>query len=92
MENLVKGIRKIERAMGDGKKKLMPSEKNTLEVARKSVCASRNIKAGEIITAKSIVIKRPGTGVPPSMLDLIIGRKAMVDIPKETLISLCDLS
>ena len=74
---MVKGIRAIERALGDGIKKPTPSEQANLLVARKSLVASRAIQAGESFTAENITTKRPGTGISPMYWDAFIGRNAL---------------
>lgn len=84
---LVKGIRKIESAMGDGKKRMMPSEKNTRDVARKSVVAACAIQHGENFSRENLTVKRPGTGYPPPMLENIIGHVALVDIGADEIIT-----
>lgn len=59
---MVAAIRNIEVALGDGIKRLTPSEARNKPVARKSLVASRAIKAGEVFTAENLSTKRPGTG------------------------------
>ncbi len=50
-------------------------------LARRSVIAAVEIPAGTEITAEMLTVKRPGTGVAPKHLDLLVGRSARVDIP-----------
>ena len=84
---LVSGIRKVESAMGDGRKKTATSEAEIAAVARRSLIAEIDVPAGTQLTESMIGIKRPGTGLPPEMLSEIIGRKALRDIPSGTAIS-----
>ncbi len=74
--NLVNSIRNIEKALGNGIKAPTKSEIRNIKVARKSIVACLNIKKGEKFTNKNLSIKRPGTGIPPTMYDLILGRKS----------------
>jgi len=74
--NLVSSVRNIEKALGDGIKKPTTSEIKNILVARKSIVASKYIKKGELYTNDNLSIKRPGSGLPPTMLDLIIGTKS----------------
>jgi N-acetylneuraminate synthase len=90
-ESLVKGVRKIEAALGDGRKIPASSEQNTAAVARKSLVAARTIQANSILSDDLIEIKRPGTGLPPSMKPNIIGRKTRAPIQAGDLIRLEDL-
>jgi N-acetylneuraminate synthase len=84
---LVRGIRKIESALGDGRKRMMPSERNTRDVARKSVVAAFNIVKEEPFTRENLTVKRPGTGIPPAMLENIVGSKARCNIESDTILT-----
>lgn len=79
-KEMVSKIRRLEKALGDGVKRCMPSEENVREVARKSIVANRTIKKGETIGRENIAIKRPGTGIPPSFIDKIIGSRTRENI------------
>lgn len=71
---LVQDIRTAECALGDGRKRRMPSEENVAQVARKSVVTAEDLAAGTVLTRAMLAIKRPGTGLPPSALGWIEGR------------------
>ena len=71
---LVRGVRAIERALGDGDKRPMPSEVDTRAVARRSLVAARPLPAGHRLLRADIAIKRPGTGIAPGDLDAVVGR------------------
>ena len=77
---LIQGIRRVEAALGDGRKVPAESELATALVARRSLVAAENISAGTRILREMIAAKRPGTGLPPAKLNLILGRTALVDI------------
>ncbi len=72
---LVRGVRVIEAALGDGDKRPMPSEVDTRAVARRSLVAARALPAGHRLTRGDLAIKRPGTGIPPADLDRVLGRR-----------------
>lgn len=76
-------IRNAETFLGDGIKRPMPSEKNTRQVARKSVVIIEDIKAGNMITEKDIAIKRPGTGISPKHYYEVIGKKVIRNLYKD---------
>jgi N-acetylneuraminate synthase len=80
LKEMVKAIRNIEVALGDGIKKPNKSEIEIMKVARRSLVAIKNIRAGEIIKESDITIKRPGTGIPPKFIEIIIGMKLANDI------------
>jgi len=77
---LVKGIRTVETALGDGVKRPAAEELNTADVARRSLVAARFIPAGTVLTADMLDILRPGTGLPPGMRSQLLGRQAHHDI------------
>jgi len=87
LKAMVRGIRNIQAALGDGTKKPTPSEMETAKVARKSIVAAKNIKKGTEIREDMLVIKRPGTGIAPKYFNEILGKKAKKDIKKEFLIN-----
>jgi len=62
---MVAAIRQVEVALGVGVKSPTESEVKNKAVARKSLVASRSIKAGELLSEDNISIKRPGVGVSP---------------------------
>ena len=85
---MVKAIRNIEEALGSKVKAPSPSELSNKPIARRSLVASRAIKAGEVFTADNIVAKRPGTGISPMRWDEVIGRTASRDFETDEFISL----
>ena len=73
---MVRAIRNVEVAMGDGIKRPSPSEIHNRPIARKSLVAARPIAAGELFSAENLAVKRPGTGVSPMRLDELTGKVA----------------
>ena len=76
---MVRGIRNIEAALGDGVKRLTPSESRNRPVARRSIVAARSIRAGETLDDRNLAVKRPGTGISPMRWDEIVGTSARRD-------------
>lgn len=77
LRNMVKAIRNIEIAFGDGVKKPSESERKNIEIARKSIVAKQNIHIGDIFTEENITTKRPGDGICASKWFEVLGKKAM---------------
>ena len=50
------------------------------------IVLTRDMKAGEAINYQDLMSKRPGTGISPSEIDNVIGRKAKVDISEDELL------
>lgn len=88
LKMMVTSIRNIEKAIGDGEKKPTKSEKENVNVARKSLVAKRKIKAGEIFTEENITTKRPGNGISPMRWYEIIGLVARRDFCEDELIEI----
>lgn len=73
LRKMVKSIRNIEKALGDGIKTISESEKDNLPIVRKSIVAACKIEKGELFTEKNLTVKRPGNGISPMKWDAIIG-------------------
>ena len=61
-------------------------ESSAKRASRRSIVLTKDIKKGDIITADLITFKRPGTGISPARVDDVVGKTALVDISKDTLI------
>ena len=77
---MVVGIRKVEKAIGHGRKVPKASEADLIETMRKSLVAARDIPAGVTMTAELMESMRPGTGLPPSVSQYIVGRRTRLPI------------
>ncbi|HEY9163468.1 MAG TPA: N-acetylneuraminate synthase [Magnetovibrio sp.] len=86
LAQMVKAIREVELALGDGEKKPADCELEIRDVARKSIVSSRAIAAGETLTLDMIDFRRPGTGMSPALVDSVIGRTATQEIAPSTLL------
>lgn len=85
---MVSSIRHIEKAIGTGNKIPSYSETKNIAIARKSIVAKVNIKAGDEFTTDNITVKRPGTGISPMRWNEILGTKAIRDFKEDELIEL----
>lgn len=83
---MVRSIRNVERALGDGIKTVSVSERKNLGVVRKSIVARRAISKGEQLTEENITTKRPGTGISPMRWFDVIGIPASRSYEKDELI------
>ena len=89
---MVDSIRRVSAALGNGIKAPAKSEAQMARVARKSLTASRDITAGDIITREAIVFKRPGAGLAPKLITQVLGRRAKQRIRRDQMITLRMLS
>ncbi|MHC1783133.1 MAG: N-acetylneuraminate synthase [Anaerolineaceae bacterium] len=85
---LVRGIRIIEASLGSGVKKPSVIENETAMLVRRSLIAACDIPVGLEITLEMVAIKRPGSGLPPAMLQYVLGRKTRQAIPAGSLLAL----
>ena len=84
MRAMVDGIRTVEKALGKAEKGLEPMEKDAYLFARRSVTSKVRIPRGATVTREMLTYKRPGTGISPRHLDMVVGRVARQDIPEDT--------
>lgn len=86
LQSMVKAIRNIEIALGDGIKKASSSESKNKPIARKSIVAKCDIKKGDLFSESNLTIKRPGSGISPMRWDKVIGLRATRDYKEDELI------
>ena len=78
-KTMVGAIRSCERMLGDGIKKIQTVEKDTRQVARRSVRAASSIKAGQLIRAEDLIFQRPADGLSPMRTSQLLGRPSNRD-------------
>ncbi len=88
LKAMVNAIRNIEIALGSDKKIVTTSERKNIAIARKSIVAAKNIKAGEKFTEENLTVKRPGNGISPMRWDEVIGLTAKQDFLEDQLIEI----
>ncbi|NOX63187.1 MAG: N-acetylneuraminate synthase [Chloroflexi bacterium] len=75
MRKMIRDLRRARVALGDGVKRIYPSEETALQKMGKGLVAARDLPAGHVLTYDDVAIKSPNLGLPPYELDRIIGRK-----------------
>jgi len=83
----VRDLRRVDASLGSGRKVFLASEQNARIKMGKSLYTKKALSKGHILSAKDIVFKSPGGGLPPYYLDKIIGKRLKVDLPAETMLS-----
>ena len=86
LAEMVRTIRNVEQAIGDGVKKVSASELKNQDIARKSIIAAKAIKAGETFSEENITTKRPGSGIDPMRWFDLLGKTAKHDYEEDYLI------
>lgn len=88
LKAMINAIRNIEQALGDGVKRLMPSEVENIVIARKSIVACQSISKGEIFSSENITAKRPNNGISAMQWEEVIGKAANRDYSIDEFIEL----
>lgn len=88
LKRLVDAVRRVSVILGSEEKTAAEAERPNMEVARKSIVASRAIAAGEVFSEENICVKRPGNGISPMRWYDVLGCKAPRDFAPDELIEL----
>jgi len=84
LKALVRAVRNVEQALGNGIKAPASCELDNLTVVRKGLVAARPMNAGDRLTPETVAIKRPGTGISPRDLENVLGLVVSRSIPADT--------
>ena len=77
----------IDTVLGSAEKTVLDCETTPRREARRSLVLTRNMKAGEIIQPEDLMPKRPGTGISPEHVDIVVGRKVIKDLDEDTILT-----
>jgi sialic acid synthase SpsE len=80
---LVDVLQRLRQGLGDGVKAATASELGVRAVARRSIVAARDLRAGSILSREDLAVKRPGDGLSPERLPSLIGRKLVRAVAAE---------
>lgn len=80
LTEMVRAIREAEASLGSGEKRRAAAEEELYRVARRSLFAAVDIPKGTVITREMLAVLRPGTGLKPRYLEVVVGRVARADI------------
>lgn len=93
LKAMVSAIRNIELAIaGSGIKEASASEKANSVVARRSIFLRHPLEAGRVIAAGDLEMKRPGDGISPMQMDLVVGKMVKTQLPASHKLSFNDLA
>ena len=84
---MIGDIRTTEAALGSGRKLPQRSELANRAVVRKSIAAARDLPAGTVLQAADLRMLRPGTGLAPTLLPQLAGRRLRAAVAAGTLIA-----
>jgi sialic acid synthase SpsE len=89
LKAMVKGIREAQAALGDGGKHGPGPEESSemYRLARRSLIVTRDLASGTVLERDMLTVKRPGFGIAPKHLDLVIGRPLKVDVEADDILT-----
>lgn len=76
----------IRTVLGSDEKTVLACENIPRKEARRSLVLTRKMKAGDVITDEDIMLKRPGTGISPKYLQIVLGRQVKCDLAEDTIL------
>lgn len=86
-KRIIESIQFIDLIRGGYELHSLESETTARLNARRSLVATRRIIKGEVIQEDMLAFKRPGTGIPPFYLKLVVGKKTSCDIEEDQTIT-----
>jgi N-acetylneuraminate synthase len=86
LKKIILEINTIRNILGSNEKHPLESEEVSRKNARRSLVTAKNISKGVEVTYDDVTWKRPGTGIHPENIDALIGKKALIDIPEDTIL------
>ena len=87
LTEIVSKTRKIEKLLGNNRTNITKSEQKFRPLMRKSIAAKIDIKAGTKLKKSMLTLLRPGTGIPPNLLNNLIGMTTKKNIEKGSIIN-----
>ncbi len=75
LREMITRIKSLQELLGDGVKRIVPSEQASAGAARRSICAARALPAGHVLTAADLDWLRPAGGLPPAETGRVIGKR-----------------
>ncbi len=91
LKSMVKGIRNIEMALGNGVKQPSESEKKNIPIARKSIHIKHDLQVGHVLSTNDFIMIRPGGGISPMIYKKLIGKKSRIALASQHKLRLEDL-
>ena len=91
LKELVRTIREVERALGDGRKRPTTAESNIRGAARRSIYLRNQVAEGSVLRGEDLICLRPAGGIPPDQIDMVEGRKMRHTRPAGAALTWSDL-
>lgn len=86
-QTAIANFRKINTLLGNGEKTVLDCERVSRREARRSLVLTRDMRAGEVIREIDVMAKRPGTGISPKYMDVVIGKQIKIDLGEDSVLT-----
>lgn len=86
-QTAIANFRKINTLLGNGEKTVLDCERVSRREARRSLVLTRDMRAGEVICEIDVMAKRPGTGISPKYMDVVIGKQIKIDLGEDSVLT-----
>lgn len=86
-QKAITNFRKINTLLGSGEKVVLDCERVSRREARRSLVLTRDMRAGEVIREIDVMAKRPGTGISPKYMDVVIGKQIKIDLGEDSVLT-----
>ena len=92
LRKMVRDLKRTRAALGDGVKRLYPSEVKPLGKMAKAIRAAKDLPAGHVLSEADLAFKCPSEGLSPSELDRVLGKKLLKPLNTDEPVSLANLA
>ena len=83
----IENFKWIDTIKGSGEKTVLQCEVVSRREARRSLVLTRSLKTGDVIKETDLMAKRPGTGISPIYTEIVVGRKVLMDLEEDTILT-----
>lgn len=83
MAELIRKCRQVQLALGSIERIVSTKELEQRKTMRRSLVAARNLSKGSVLTFGDFSAKRPGDGISPDKIDILVGKKLIRDIDED---------
>ena len=84
---IVNNLKLIDTTLGNPEITVLDCELTPRREARRSLVLTRDMKVGETIKETDLMPKRPGTGISPEYIDIVVGRQVKTNLPEDTVLT-----
>ncbi len=83
----IKNFELVDTIIGDKTKTVLDCEMIPRKQARRSLVLTHDMKAGDVVTEKDLIAKRPGTGISPKYMDIVVGKMLKNDMKEDSILN-----